>query len=204
MANEGHIHIMGTVGAGKSTLSGLLSGREGIKLLPEPVTSNPYLDAFYKDPVNNAFPMQIFLMHARFKQAKENTGKTCIMDMSIYGNDIFANLMKHSGYMTQVDLDNYMSVSDSLKSMLEKPAMVVYLQCSVDTAVRRIVKRGRLSEMNAPLQYWYDLNKAYEDWYNSYSDSKKIMINVSNLDFLSDECDEDYILDLIMEEYKNA
>ncbi|AYP68647.1 deoxyadenosine/deoxycytidine kinase [Exiguobacterium phage vB_EalM-132] len=204
MARDGHIHIMGTVGAGKSTLSNLLSGREGIKLLPEPVTSNPYLDDFYKDPVRNAFPMQVFLMHARFKQAKENEGKTCIMDMSIYGNDIFAGLMHNSGYMTEVDLNNYMAVSDSLKSMLDKPAMVVYLKCSVDTAVKRIMKRGRASELNAPLSYWYDLNNAYEQWYENYNDSKKIMIDVADLDFLTDEADEDYILDIIMEEYQNA
>jgi deoxyadenosine/deoxycytidine kinase len=198
------IHILGTVGAGKSSLCRLLSVREQIPLFPEPVESNPYLNKFYENPSLYAFPMQIFLMHSRYKQHKEAEKlDRCIMDMSIYGNDIFAELQYKSGYMSADDFNTYMDVSNSLKSMLEPPKLVVYLQCSVSVAVKRIMKRGRPAELKAPLQYWYDLNEAYEKWYNSYNASKKILINVDNIDFVNNDEDEDYILDLIMEALKD-
>lgn len=198
------IHILGVVGAGKSTLCRLLSVREQIPMFPEPVETNPYLNKFYENPRQYAFPMQIFLMHSRYKQHKEAEKlDRCIMDMCIHGNDIFAGLQYKSGYMSADDYDTYMDVSNSLKATLEPPKLVVYLQCSVSVAVKRIMKRGRPAELKAPLQYWYDLNEAYENWYSSYNLSKKILINVDNIDFVNNDEDEDYILDLIMEALKD-
>ena len=199
MSNQ--IHIMGPVGVGKSSLSHLLSVREGITLFPEPVEDNPYLALFYEDPEKYAFQLQIFMLHRRFIQTQEAQNlDVSIMDMSMIGNDLFAELMFMSGSMSKTDYELYSNVSTSLKSLVEPPELMVYLQCSIPEAIRRIMRRGRPSELKAPLQYWYDLNHSYEKWYNAYSFSKKICINVDNLDFVNDEEDEDYVLDMIMEE----
>jgi deoxyadenosine/deoxycytidine kinase len=61
------------------------------------------------------------------------------------------------------------------------------------------MKRNRTSELVAPLQYWYQLNQVYEEWYEGYKDSKKICINVDTIDFVRQEDEEDYILDCILE-----
>lgn len=206
MTTSKQIHILGMVGCGKSSLSKLLSAREGITLFPEPVESNPYLEKFYESPREFAFQMQIFLMHARYKQAREAEELTepSIMDMSIYGNDIFEQLMYHNGDITREDHITYRDVSNSLKSLLEPPRLMVYLQCSTQEAINRIIKRGRPSELKASLEYWFKLNKSYEQWYDSYNLGKKILINVEDIDFVSHEEDEDYILDLIMEEFNNG
>lgn len=196
------IHILGPVGAGKSSLSKLLSVREGITLFPEPVTTNPYLEKFYEDARSVAIQMQLFLAHNRFKQAKEAEKlDKCIMDMSIYGNDIFAGLMHRSGYISEVDYAMYTDVTNSLKKLVEPPALMVYLQCTPRVCIDRIIKRNRPSELKASLQYWFDLNKAYEDWYESYNAGKKILINVDDLDYVMYEDEEDYILNIIMEEF---
>ncbi len=194
------IHILGTVGAGKSSLAKLLSVREGITLFPEPVETNPYLEKFYENPKAFAFQMQIFLMHSRYKQAIEAQKlPRCIMDMSIYGNDIFALLMNFNGDISDEDYNTYRDLSNSLVALLEPPKLMVYLQCSPSVAVQRIMKRGRPSELKAPLEYWYNLNRSYEQWYEGYNLSKKIAINVDNIDFVAEEYEEDYILDMIME-----
>ena len=194
------IEIMGVVGAGKSTLSKLLSSRENLPLFPEPVESNPYLTEYYKEPEKYAFNMQLFLLHSRFRQALEAEKlPQCVMDASIRVNDIFSYLQFKTGIMNSIDYQVYSDISNTYKSMLMPPDLVVYLQCSPQVSVNRIMKRNRTSELVAPLQYWYQLNQVYEEWYEGYKDSKKICINVDTIDFVRQEDEEDYILDCILE-----
>lgn len=196
--DSGHIHIMGTVGAGKSTLSNLLSGREGVTLFPEPVDSNPYLSCFYREPQKYGFPMQVFLMHARYKQALEaNSYKKCIMDMSIYGTDIFEQIMYESGDISENDHQTYKDLSTSLQKLLPPPKLVVYLQCSPDVAISRIIKRNRTSELQASIDYWFKLYNAYENWYLSYNLGDKMLINVDGINIVDSEVDKDYVVNLV-------
>jgi deoxyadenosine/deoxycytidine kinase len=125
------------------------------------------------------------------------------MDMSMYGNDIFAKLMWERREMSQQDYETYKDVSKSLQSLVEPPKLMVYLQCKPEVTVQRIMKRGRASELQAPLLYWFHLNRLYQEWYREYNLGKKILINVEDIDFISHEDEEDYILDLIMEEFNN-
>jgi deoxyadenosine/deoxycytidine kinase len=92
-----------------------------------------------------------------------------------------------------------MGVSDTYKSIIRPPDLVVYLQCSTNVAINRIIRRGRVSELKAPMEYWFQLNEAYEKWYNWYRGSKKILINVDDIDFVSDYEEEDYTIDSILE-----
>lgn len=178
----------------------MLAVREQLPLFPEPVESNPYLTKFYENPSRYAFAMQTFLLHARFKQAQEAQElDMCVMDMSMYGNDIFAQLQYKHKHMDMSDFMTYRDITRTFKGLVKPPKLMVYLQCSVQVAVQRIMKRGRSSELQATNQYWFDLNKEYENWYNNYSDSKKICINVDHLNYVDDHSDEDYIIDMIME-----
>jgi deoxyadenosine/deoxycytidine kinase len=199
------VHIVGMVGAGKSSLSKLLSVREDITLFPEPVSSNPYLEKFYENPKGFAFPMQTFLLLSRYKQAiAAQQLDRCIMDMSIYGNDIFSYLMHANGDMSDDDYQTYVNLANTFKDLLKPPTLMVYLECSTEVAVQRIIRRGRPSELKASIDYWFNLNKCYERWFDEYSFGKKILINVDKLNFVSEDDDEDYILDIIMEEFNNA
>lgn len=194
------IIIQGTVGSGKTTLCNILSTREGIKMFPEPVRFNPFLNDFYEDPHKHAFTLQTFMLHSRYMQMLEaKDEEICIMDMSMWGNNIFTDVQYKQGYMTKSEYELYYQLSNNFIELAPKPALMVYLQCSTKTSVQRIMTRSRTSELNAPLQYWYQLNEAYEDWYTNYADSKKICINVDDVNIVTDEADEDYILDAIME-----
>ncbi|MNP82460.1 Deoxynucleoside kinase [compost metagenome] len=65
--------------------------------------------------------------------------------------------------------------------------------------MKRIHTRGRSSELEVPFQYWCDLNDTYDYWYELYTSSKKMCLEVDNLDFISDTSEEDYALDCIFE-----
>lgn len=194
------IIIQGVVGAGKSTVAEMLAARLKVPVFPEPVETNPYLSKYYADPERYAFPMQVFLLHNRFIQGlKAKTLKQCVMDTSMYGNDIFVEIQHGMKYMSDEDYITYSTLSNTYKNIVGAPDMMVYLQCSPQVAINRIIRRNRPSELIAPIQYWYDLYDANERWFEEYSDSKKILINVDHLNIITDESDEDYLIDTIVE-----
>jgi deoxyadenosine/deoxycytidine kinase len=60
------IWLEGLIGAGKSTAAKEIGTRLNLRVLEEPVTTNPYLACFYKDPARYAFGMQMFMLHQRY------------------------------------------------------------------------------------------------------------------------------------------
>src|SRR5699024_4171157 len=87
------IAIAGNIGAGKSSLTGLLAKHFGWNAFYESVDNNPYLADFYDDMRRWSFNLQIFFLSSRFrhqKQMLEGKGHF-IQDRTIYEDvEIFA------------------------------------------------------------------------------------------------------------------
>src|SRR3546814_5991256 len=66
-----HIAIVGNIGAGKTTLTGLLARHYTCEAVFETVENNPYLEDFYNDMKRWSFNQQIFFLNARFQQLSE-------------------------------------------------------------------------------------------------------------------------------------
>src|SRR6476660_824245 len=65
------ITIEGNIGAGKTTLSHLLSKHFNARLILEQFADNPFLPKFYENPQQFAFPLELFFMAERYKQLKD-------------------------------------------------------------------------------------------------------------------------------------
>jgi len=65
------VTIEGNIGAGKTTLSHLLSEHYNARLILEEFADNPFLQKFYENPKQFAFPLELFFMAERYKQLKE-------------------------------------------------------------------------------------------------------------------------------------
>lgn len=195
---ENIICIDGVVGVGKSTLGELLSEELGIKIFREPVVNNPLLDKFYYDRKRYAFSTQVFFLNKRFEMIKEASQlDTCIMDRSIYGDVIFAKMLMEDGDMTKVEFQLY---EDLLKHMLEsvdRPLLMIYLETTVDNAMKKIKERGREYEQIVDRSYWESLNKNYREYFASYNLSEILVINVDNLDIRDNEKDREYFFSLV-------
>ena len=93
-----HIAIAGNIGAGKSSLTKLISDHFGWKAYYERVDDNPYLADFYKDMRRWSFNLQVFFLSSRFNQQLniEASPDSVAQDRSIYEDvEIFArNLLK--------------------------------------------------------------------------------------------------------------
>lgn len=195
---QGIICIDGVVGVGKSSLAKLLSERYNIKLYEEPVLDNPILEKFYKNKKRWSFPLQIFFLNKRFKMIKEaEMLGSCIMDRSIYGDVIFSRMLENDKQMTSEEFFLYEELLYNMLENVKKPKLMIYLETSVENAVKKIKKRARDYEQVVPLEYWESLDKNYREYFKHYNFSDIVKINVDNIDFVNNEKDREYIIDII-------
>lgn len=187
-----HIAIAGNIGAGKTTLTEMLS--KHYKWIPnfEDVDHNPYLMDFYEDMPRWSFNLQIYFLHGRLKQLIDiqNGTETVIQDRTIYEDaNIFAPNLHEMGLMSKRDFDNYYSFFKTLKTMVAAPDLLIYLNASVPTLVGQIQKRGREYEENIRLDYLKRLNEFYNKWIANYTEGKLLVIDVDKNKFAESEED---------------
>ena len=187
-----HIAVAGNIGAGKTTLTELLA--KHYKWIPhfEDVEHNPYLNDFYEDMPRWSFQLQIYFLNSRLNQLVEirNGTETVIQDRTIYEDAyIFAPNLHEMGLMSKRDFDNYAKFFQTLKTMVQPPDLLIYLQASVPTLVGQIQSRGREYEENIRLDYLKRLNEYYNRWIETYKEGPLLIINVDNNRFNQDEED---------------
>ena len=185
-----HIAVAGNIGAGKTTLTELLS--KHYKWIPqfEDVDHNPYLNDFYEDMPRWSFNLQIFFLNSRLNQLLEiqRGTETIIQDRTIYEDaNIFAPNLHDMGLMSKRDFDNYYTFFETLKSMVKPPDLLIYLNASVPTLVAQIQKRGREYEENIRLDYLKKLNDFYNKWIGTYKEGPLLIINADKNKFSENE-----------------
>jgi len=77
------IAIEGVIGAGKTSLSRLLSQRHNARLVLEEFEDNPFLPKFYEDRARYAFQTQLAFLASRFHQQKSMTSRDLFSDFLI-------------------------------------------------------------------------------------------------------------------------
>jgi deoxyadenosine/deoxycytidine kinase len=181
-----HIAVAGNIGAGKTTLTELLS--KHYRWIPhfEDVDHNPYLFDFYEDMPRWSFNLQIYFLNSRIRQLNEiqRGTETVIQDRTIYEDAyIFAPNLHEMGLMSKRDFDNYFMFFETLKTMVQPPDMLIYLKASVPTLVAQIQKRGREYEENIRLDYLKRLNDFYNKWIDGYKEGPLLVIDIDKNKF---------------------
>ena len=197
-----HIAIAGNIGAGKTTLTEMLSKYYGWEPHFEDVLKNPYLDDFYERMERWSFNLQIYFLNSRFNQMLEcsKKEKDTIQDRTIYEDAfIFAPNLQAMGLMTNRDYENYKSIFNTLNSFVNDPDLLIYLRSGIPNLVDQIHKRGRDYENTISIEYLSRLNERYEAWIQSYDKSNLLVIEVDDIDFVKNPDDFKTITKLIDE-----
>ena len=182
-----HVAIAGNIGAGKTTLTRLLSKHYRWEAQFEDVVDNPYLDDFYTQMERWSFNLQIYFLNSRFRQILEirESGKKIIQDRTIYEDaHIFAPNLHAMGLMTNRDFENYKSLFDLMESLVQPPDLLIYLRSDIANLVAQIHKRGRDYENSISIDYLSRLNERYEAWIHGYDKGKLLIVDVGQLDFV--------------------
>lgn len=199
----------------------ILAEQLGTEPFYEPVTNNPVLELFYKGneevakkrqvgdtKATNpfAFVLQVFFVNRRFdliKKAMQHNNN--VLDRSIFEDAIF---MKMNADMGNTTHEEYGIYQDLLDNMMEEyplfspgkkaPDLMVMIDVSYDTMIKRIKKRGREYEQieNDPslVNYYKTLLKYYEDWKHTYDKSPLLVIDGDKYDFMEDLEDRKMVL----------
>ena len=199
-----YVAIAGNIGAGKTTLTRMLSEKLGWKSFYERVVDNPYLSDFYADMDRWSFHLQVFFLSNRFIDQKKITDwpDSCIQDRSIYEDvEIFAYTLHQQGHLNERDYKNYQDLFAIMVSYLRKPDLIIYLRSSVENLQKHIQKRGRDYEKTIDPDYLQQLNEAYEAWIDRAQNEgfKVLTFDMNNRDFESNEKDFNIIYHSIRE-----
>jgi deoxyadenosine/deoxycytidine kinase len=195
-----HIAIVGNIGAGKTTLTGLLAKNYQWEALYEAVDNNPYLEDFYSDMKRWSFNLQIYFLNSRFQQIVDiqNFNRDVIQDRTIYEDAyIFAENLHEMGLMTSRDYENYRAIFENITSFIKPPDLLVYLKASVPTLVNNIQRRGRDYEASIRIDYLSKLNEKYDEWIKNYSQGKLLILDKDKLDFTNNPEDLGFIIQAI-------
>jgi len=195
--NKKYVAIAGNIGAGKSSLTRIISDYFKWKAFYEEVDENPYLQDFYEDMRRWSFNLQVFFLSSRFRHQRliEQLPDSVVQDRSIYEDaEIFARNLHEMNLMTTRDYDNYRDLFSIMTSYLKAPDLLIYLRASVPTLVRHIQSRGREFETTIRIEYLERLNDHYENWIERYDLGPKLYIDVDTLDFVNDDDDRTEVL----------
>lgn len=205
-----HIAVSGNIGAGKSTLVQKLSQHYHWHPVYEPSDDNPYLQDFYRDMHQWAFPTQVYFLTSRFRQAVElqKVMKSIVQDRTIYEDaHIFALNLYQSGFLQERDYQNYLGLYHAMINFVRKPDLLIYLKGSVPTFAERIRNRvnsenNRWYESTISNEYLSNLNLLYEQWIQHFKICKILTIDIDSTDILGNEHNFKQLIQRIDQELK--
>ncbi|HMG82382.1 MAG TPA: deoxynucleoside kinase [Ferruginibacter sp.] len=198
------VTIEGNIGAGKTTLTHLLSKHYNARLILEAFADNPFLPKFYENQELYAFPLELFFMAERYKQLKD----------LLQTKDMFQNITISDYLFTKcllfakVNLPDdefrlYQKLFDIITPQIIQPDILIYLHAPVSRLKENIKKRNRSYEQNISDQYLFDLQETYTNYIKQHN-IKTLFIDVSNADFLGDNGHLKIIIDALDKEYADG
>jgi len=165
------IWIEGLIGSGKTTLARSLSEQLDLRLIQEPVKSNPYLERFYQDPKRWAFPMQMELLGRRYAMQKlaayeattEGGRLGCVLDRGLPGDRVFCKLHVALDNIDPLEWQTYERLFDIMSCSLAPPSLMIFLDVEPTVALDRVRTRDRGAESGLQLDYLEKLRRGYMD-----------------------------------------
>ena len=193
-----YIVVEGVIGAGKTSLSRMLSERLQARLLLEEVEENPFLKDFYTDRSRYAFQTQMHFLFSRYQQQRalrqmELFSERMVADYLFQKDRIFAGLN-----LAERELALYERLVGWLELEVLKPDVVVYLQANPDVLMARIAKRGRPFERDMDREYIRHLNEAYNHFFFHYTEAPLLVVNTNGIDFVNNADDFEDLLGRIV------
>lgn len=202
------IVLAGTIGAGKSSLTEIISEHLGSEAFYESVDDNEVLPLFYADPKKYAFLLQIYFLNKRFDSIKQALShENNVLDRSIYEDSLLFHLNADLGRANETEVKVYDSLLENMLQELpyaankKRPDLLVHIKISFPKMLERIQRRGRPYEQveqdPALYDYYKELNSRYEKWFEEYNESPKIQIDGDKYDFIESETAKKQVIQLI-------
>ncbi len=179
------IAVEGPLRVGKSTLARMLAETMNARAVIEP-EANPFLDRFYQQEPGMGFAAQMWFLMERYERlcaardAHEVVEQTVVSDFIFEKDKLFAYVN-----LSDAELEIYNRYYERFHSEITPPGLVVYLQATPEVLKQRLKRKGVPGERAVSEEYIEQIVSAYEHFFFHYTASSLLIVNTSEIDFVS-------------------
>ena len=184
------ICVEGTIGCGKTSFAKRIAEDLQAKLFLERFAENPFLPKFYDDADRYAFPLEMSFLADRFTQQRELSEQ-----LNLFGQGIVSDYEVHKSLIfTQFTLSSeefalYRTIFYNMMPDVQKPDLYILLKQTTPRLLANIKKRGRSYERTIDSEYLDKVRQGYQNFKRSHPDWNIVEIDLSELDFVSNDSD---------------
>ena len=182
--------VEGTIGCGKTSFAKRIAEDLQAKLFLERFAENPFLPKFYDDADRYAFPLEMSFLADRFTQQRELSeqlnlfGQGIVSDYEVHKSLIFTQFT-----LTSEEFALYRTIFYNMMPDVQKPDLYILLKQTTPRLLANIKKRGRSYERTIDSEYLDKVRQGYQNFKRSHPDWNIVEIDLSELDFVSNDSD---------------
>lgn len=190
-----YIAIEGNIGAGKTSLTKMISDEFNAKVVLERFADNPFLPKFYEDKERYGFPLEMSFLADRHQQLSDDLAQFDLFKNFIVSDYyIFKSLIFAQVTLQKEEYILYRKMFDIMYKEIAKPDLYIYLYQNTDRLLENIKKRGRDYEKNIEASYLQKIHDGYFNFINTEKTLNSLIIDVSELDFVEKHLDYQSII----------
>lgn len=179
-----YLVVEGNIGAGKTTLAGMIAERTQARLMLEQFSDNPFLPGFYKDPQKYAFPLELSFLAERYQQLKEQLqpdlfNPLLVADYFIMKSVIFARIN-----LPEPEFLLFERLFQIIKDHIHLPDRILYLHSDRERLRQNIRLRGRVYEMDIADEYLAQIQQGYFGLLRELPGVPVVVVDVTPFDFV--------------------
>lgn len=203
MVNQNkYVAICGPLATGKTSLTNLMSKAFSWEPVYEDLSTNPYLEDYYKDNKRYGFQfVTTFLVNAlelqdEIRNKLEST-PVCQDWFFAEHHEIYAHLVFEKKIISLKDFKVFERFNKYLKKQMTTPDLLILLRARTSTILNRIDERNRNGEVNKVHEdYVNSLQKRYSIWKTGVS-IPVLEIDTDQYDFVNNKNHLNEILKII-------
>jgi deoxyguanosine kinase len=197
-SNYNFIAIEGNIGAGKTSLTHMMSHDFNAKKILERFADNPFLPKFYEDATRYAFTLEMSFLADRYQQISDDLSQLDLFkDFIVSDYDVFKSLIFSKITLSEDEFMLYRKLFYQVYKDIARPDLYIYLYQNTERLQENIRLRGRDYEQTIESSYLDKINSGYLEFIQKHPEFKVKIIDISNRDFIKNRVDYLWILEQI-------
>jgi len=197
-SNYNFIAIEGNIGAGKTSLTHMMSYDFNAKKILERFADNPFLPKFYEDATRYAFTLEMSFLADRYQQISDDLSQLDLFkDFIVSDYDVFKSLIFSKITLSEDEFMLYRKLFYQVYKDIARPDLYIYLYQNTERLQENIRLRGRDYEQTIESSYLDKINSGYLEFIQKHPEFNVKIIDISNRDFIKNRVDYLWILEQI-------
>lgn len=179
-----YLVVEGNIGAGKTTLAGLLAARYTCDLVLEAFANNPFLPLFYADRERYALPLELFFMSERHRQLEPILRQPTLFSEPVLSDYLYLKTWLFArATLDGRERDLFRRLFDQLNAQVPLPRKLLYLHRPIEVLLSQIARRGRPYEREISADYLSTVERTYWTYLRGEKRFPIVALDLGDADF---------------------